>query len=176
MNLKDKESVMWLCIIVVVVLFIVFMPSIESFLSGRKVKNNKEVIETNSNKTGEITQTTYPKTNTCTLSESLDTTKNAYLTKNVIFTYSNSGTVETIDLTDTYRYTDVSEYNKAKTTKVDNKVGIVQKITTDDKNMKLIVNNVMTISEMQELTEYPAGYSDLKQYLADKNYQCVEKK
>ena len=118
----------------------------------------------------------YPKTNTCTLSESLDTTKNAYLTKNVIFTYSNSGTVETIDLTDTYRYTDVSEYNKAKTTKVDNKVGIVQKITTDDKNMKLIVNNVMTISEMQELTEYPAGYSDLKQYLADKNYQCVEKK
>lgn len=176
MNIDKKEQVMWLGILGVIALFIMFMPQIESLLSGRKVTGNDQVLTDSTDKTGEINEISYPKTTSCTLAETLDGQTGAKLKKEVTFTYSTSGTVQKINLVKIYKYSDVTLYNKAKTTKAVDKLGIKETIVTDDQNMVLTITDVMTISEMQELTEYPTGYTELNKYLSTNSYVCTETK
>ena len=167
---------MWIAIFVIIVLFIIFMPSIESLLAGRKVNGNDHITTDGSNKAGEIKEVTYPKSTSCSLAESLDGQTGANLKKEVTFTFNTSGTVTTINLVKVYRYNDVAAYNKAKVVKPVNKAGIVETITPDDTNMILTINDVMTISELEELTEYPSGYSELNKFLSTNSYICTETK
>lgn len=171
----SKEQIMWISILCVVALFIIFMPSIESLLSGRKLKKTEPMI-TDSNKTGEIHTINYPSVTNCTLAETLDQTTDSNLSKKLVFTFSANGTVTKIDETKIYRYTDVSKYNKVKDTKALNQNGIRQTVTPNDKDMILTINNIITVADIGEMIEYPVGYTELKNYLTNNKYICTETK
>lgn len=178
MEENKKEKVMWICILGVVALFILFMPEIESTLAGRKVKPSKEqsAPSGSAEKLGDIEITTYPTLTTCSLAETLNEELGAKVSKEVKFTYNTSGTVTNIHLVSIYKYTDVAIYNNAASKSADNKIGIKETITKDDANMALTVTDEMSISEMQEVSEYPTGYNKLKDYLNENNYTCTETK
>ncbi len=171
----SKEQIIWISILCVVTLFIILMPNIESLLSGRKLKKTEPMV-TDSGKTGEINTIVYPSVTDCTLTESLDSVTNSNLSERVVFTYNTSGTVIKIDETKTYRYTDVTLYNKVKDTKASNKMGVRQTVVTNDKDMILTINNVITVLETQEVPKYPVGYTQLKNYLKNNKYVCNETK
>lgn len=173
--MEKNEKYLWIAILVVVALFIVFMPSIEKVLMGRKNFNmkNDEIKTDTSDASASIKKETYPKSATCLLETNEgETTKR----KEVTFTYSTSGTVSKIVEMNTYAYKDQATYDMNKNRTFPKKTGVVETIETDDKNLLVVVKDVMTISEMKELTEYPTKYKELKTYLSTNNYTCTETK
>lgn len=169
MNENKKELILWGIILAIVILFIVFMPQIEGLLAGRyhirKKKPSKEVAE----------KIKYPQYTECTLAGTLDPDKQATISKRVKFTYSDSGTVETIVLTTNSTYKDDATYNKYKVEKPNDRIGVATQITFEDTSKTVSKKEVMTIKEMNDLTEYPTGYTNLKKYLSQNQYVCTEK-
>ena len=168
--MDKKENMIWGIILVVIALFILLMPQIEGILFGRIHLFKKKA------KTDEVEKITYPSQTSCTLSGTTDPDINATVSKTVNFTYNDSGTVETIVLTTTTKYNEDDAYVKNKNTKAKERAGVVTQISNDDASKTNVKKEIMTIKDMNDLTEYPTGYTKLKEYLSKNQYSCTEKK
>ncbi len=168
--MDKKESMIWGIILVVIVLFILFMPQIEGILYGRIHLFKKK------NKATEVEKITYPSETSCNLSGTTDPDLNATVSKTVNFAYNDSGTVETIVLTTTTKFNDDEKYISNKNAKTKERAGVVTQISNDDATKTNVKKDIMTIKDMNDLTEYPTGYTELKKYLSQNQYSCTEKK
>lgn len=166
---NKKELMIWLAILGIIFLFILFMPQIEKLLSGKYHFGKKKVAKQ------EVEKVTYPQATECDLSETPDPDKNATISKQVKFTYTSSGTVESIVLVTLSKYNNEKDYQKYKAEKNNTRAGVITQITTDDSTKSISKKEIMTIKDMNDLTEYPTGYTNLKKYLSQNKYVCTEK-
>ena len=170
MEANKNEKILWGVILVIIVLFIIFMPQIEGLLAGRYHLGKKKST------TEEVQKVTYPESTSCTLSGTTDPDLKATVSKTVNFTYDANGTVETIVLTTTTKFDDKSGYTKNKNAKAKQRAGVSTQVSNDDANNTITKKEIMTIKNMTDLTEYPTGYTKLKAYLSQNQYVCNEKK
>lgn len=158
-----KENILLIIGIVLTALFVIFLPTIDDILSGRKIN-----IHGDDKKQEEKQPTEY----ICT---SVQESNLSNETKKTIFKLSNDGKVTTIDTTVTTIYHSKSEYlTNKKAAQNLKEEGITYNISSDDNHLVLEIQSIQDINKNSN-TSYPIQYKELNKYLAQNNYVCSTK-
>lgn len=196
MNQK-KEMYVWIAFIVAVAVFILLLPTIDDYVSGRH-KLRENTTSTSTNNTGKKPTTQTNSNNqqkdvttelTCSLPE-VDVALST-ISKNIVFQLKND-TLKSGEITKLYKHENKEDYevSKAELKKVPDaqfkETGYEVTSTFDEKKftytLKITIDYSKFVKEsaskntlLEDELEYPTTTSKLETYLKDNDYTCTKK-
>lgn len=188
---NKKEMYIWIAFIGIVGLFILLLPTIDDYVSGRR-KLRETTTSTNTNKNNDTNKQNEQTKDviteiSCSLPE--EDTDIEKITKSVKFTTKNDK-LATINTTKLYKYEDGDDYQFAKEdieTATDLKgTGYEITSTFDDPNFAytiqinidygtFVITTTTNNSILESEISYPKTRTDLESYLSSNGYTCSKK-